>query len=74
MPRARVFVKATFVSTKAGKAPSVFIKRPDNISDLIGDIDIKGYNLLQSRIADIVHNVENDFWFQKDKQYDYRFD
>ena len=74
MPRARVFVKATFVSTKAAKTPSVVIERPDDISELVGDICCKGYDLLKYRLAEIVKDTTNSFWFQKDETYLYTFD
>ena len=69
MPRARVLVKATFVSTKAGKAPSVIIDRPNDISEPVGEICYKGYDLLKYRIGEIVKDKENRFWFQKDKNH-----
>ena len=74
MPCARVFVKATFLSTKAGKPPSVVIDRPDDITELVGDIDVKGYDLLIYHIAEIVKNKDNEFWFQKDSNHSYHFD
>ena len=73
MPRARVFVKATFVSTKAGKTPSVIIDRPDDITEPVGDIDVKGYDFLIHRITEIVKNKENGFWFRKDSNHRYHF-
>ena len=74
MPLPRVHVKVTFISTKAGKAHYVVIERPDDISDLVGEICCKGYDLMKYRIAEIVKNTDNDFWFQKDNNYIYRFD
>ena len=74
MPRPRVFIKATFISTKAAKAPSVFIERPGDISELVGVISCKEYDLLKTRITEIVENVDNGFYFHKDENYIYRFD
>ena len=74
MPQARVFVKATFVLTKAAKAPSLMIERPDDISELVGEICCKGYDLLKYRLAEIVKNTDNKLWFQKDHVYNYTFD
>ena len=67
MPRPRVFIKATFISTKAAKAPSVFIERPGDISELVGVISCKEYDLLKTRITEIVENVDNGFYFHKDE-------
>ena len=74
MLRARVLVKVTFVSVKAGKAPSVVIDRPNDISELVGEICCKGYDLLKYRLAEIVEDKENGFWFQKDDGHAYCFD
>ena len=74
MPRACVLVKVTFVPTKAGKTPSVFVERPDDISELVGEICCKGYDLLKYRLAEIVKDKNNKLWFQKDEGHTYTFD
>ena len=62
------------MSTKAATTPSVSIERPDDISELVGDICCKGYDLLKYRLAEIVKDTNNEFWFQKDTNYTYVFD
>ena len=74
MTHPRVYIKATFVATKADKVPSVFVERPDDISNLVGEICCKGFALLQYRIVEIVKNTDNNFWFQKDENNTYHFD
>ena len=74
MPRARVLIKVTFVSVKAGKAPSVVIDRPNDILELVTEICCKGYDLFKYRLTEIVEDKENGFWFQKDDGHVYCFD
>ena len=74
MPRAPVLVKVTFVSVKAGQAPSVVNDRPNDIAELVGEICCNGYDLLKYRLAEIVEDKENGFWFQKDDGHAYCFD
>ena len=65
MPRAPVFIKATFVLVKAGKTPTVAIDCPDDITELVDDIDVKGYDLLVYRIANIVKTRRTGSVFKK---------
>ena len=74
MPRARVYIRATFVSTKAAKAPYVYIDRPSDISELAGEINVKAYEELKTRISEIVNNSDNGLYFHKDEDHIYRFD
>ena len=62
------------MSVKAGKSPSVVIDRPIDISELVGEICCKGYDLFKYRLAEIVEDKGNGFWFQKDDGHVYRFD
>ena len=62
------------MSTKAGKAPLVMIDRPSDISELVGEICCKGYELFKYRLAEIVKDKSNEFWFQKDDGHLYLFD
>ena len=40
----------------------------------MGEICCKGYDLLKYRLAEIVKDTTNEFWFQKDEDYIYTFD
>ena len=63
MPRPRINVKATFVSTKAGKATSVFIESPGDISEHVGVVTCKEYEQLKARLVEIVENIDNPMYF-----------
>ena len=76
MPRScpLVNVKATFVSTRAAKAPSAYIEHPENLTELLGEITCKGYQLLKDRIDMIVASTDSGLYFQTDEINTYRFD
>ena len=73
MPRPRVFVKATFVSTTAGKAPSVCIESPINISEHVGVIGLKWYEQLKNKLGNIVRDTEQNLFFHRGKKHIYHF-
>ena len=74
MHHPRVHVKITFVSTKAGKAPSVSIKPHIEISKHIGVISCKNYEQLKTRLGIIVRDTEHEMYFHKDNNRVYSFD
>lgn len=74
MSHSRIHIKATFVSTKAGKESSVFSNSPDDISERVGVIICKGYANLKTRLDDIISNIENEMYFHKDSHHVYCFD
>ena len=73
MPRPPVFVKATFVSTRAGKSPTVYIERPEDISELLGELTCKGFEQLKEKLTALVDNGDNGLFFHKDNLHIYRF-
>ena len=74
MPHPPVNVKVTFVSTKVGKAPLISIEAPIDISQHIGQLTSKGYNLLKTKINDIVKDPEYNMFFHRDRDHIYHFD
>ena len=74
MPRPRVHVKVTFLLKNAGKAPSVFIKSPDDISEHVGVVTCKEYEQLKARLVKIEENIDNVIYFHKGSLHVYRFD
>lgn len=74
MPHPRIHVKAIFMSIKSGKAPSVRIKSPIDITIYISVISCKNYEQLKTRIGITVRDTEHEIYFHKDNPHAYSFD
>ena len=74
MPHPPVYVRATFISTKAGSNPSMCIDSPVDISDLLGDIRSNQYEKLKSQISSVVDDPKSSLFFHKDSLHKYKFD
>ena len=51
-----------------------YIKLPDDISELLGELTCKGLEQLKNNIAEIVENDDNRLYFRNDPHHIYRFD
>ena len=75
MPYPRVHVSVTFVDTKAGSKPSVFIEaQPYDLSELMGDIRTNEFEQLKTKLKGVVDNHDHQLFFQKENLHRYRFD
>ena len=75
MPYPRVHISITFVDTKPGAKPSVFIEaQPYDLSEIIGDIHTNEFPNLKSKLHEVVEDHDRQLFFQKDSLHRYRFD
>ena len=74
MPRPIVYVRATFVSVKAGNQPLISIDSPDDVSAHLGEIRSKEYEKLKSRFTNVVEYPDHKLFFHKDSVHKYRLD
>ena len=75
MPRPRVYVKATFVSTQQGSKPPVCIDSPVDLSEHISDINkSNGYHRLKSKLVEIMDDTVYEMFWHRDSFHRYTFD
>ena len=75
MPYPRVHVSVTFVDTKSGAKPSVFIEAQTyDLSELIGDIHTNEFLKLKTKLHEVVEDNDHQLLFHKDSLHRYRFD
>ena len=58
----------TFVFTKKGNTPYVFIDNPSDASDYSGEIYPSGFNILKDHLVTIVDYIDHDLFFHNDKR------
>ena len=69
-----ISVRVTFVSTKRGSTPRIYIELPINITTHVGDIGIKQFEEFKRRICILVEEKEYGLYFHKDSANKYEFD
>ena len=66
MTHPRVHVSVTFVTTKVGSKPIIYIDSPIDLSERVGDIRSNKYDQLKSKMVNIVEDTKSNLFFHKD--------
>ena len=70
----KVHVKVSFVSSKRGVKPSVFIEDPIDLTRAIGEFDIGNFTGLKASLSNVVEDKDFDLFFHHDKNFKYTFE